>query len=166
MFPKGMAGPGRSGTKKHLTLAAEFNSLFETLSQRHGALLERLAKYVFRPCVSYTMTSDEWRIGLVPDANRRSFQTKIGRFTVTEADAVMSLVRLDASGELNKVKLCEMCQVKWRVALGPTIRFCPGNVCRDAFYAKSPGYHERKKKNQEKYRQGLKEAVAAGANIK
>jgi hypothetical protein len=161
MRPQGADGPGRAGTQQHIELAAQYKSVFENLNTLHIALNDRLARYAFRPCVSYTINSDDWRFGLVPDSNRRFFQTKVGQFTVTESDAVMSLVRLDASGELNKVKLCRQCKMVWRVSLREIDRFC-GDVCREAFYANSPNYHERKAANQRKYREGLKQLQARG----
>ncbi len=116
MFPQKMAASGTAGTRRHKQLAAKFRTRFQDLNQQHIALNELLARYVFRPCVSYTVVSDEWRLGLVPDANQRFFQTTVGQFTVTEADAVMSLVRLDANGELNKVRVCEQCKKVWLIS--------------------------------------------------
>jgi hypothetical protein len=165
MFPNGNDGPGRSGTKRHLALAAEYKAIYDDLNKRHIELNDRLALYAFRPCVAYTINSDEWRFGIVPDANRRVFQMKVGPFTATEADAVMSMVRLDASGQLSQVRLCEQCQKVWRVSLRKLDRFC-GDVCREAFYAKSPDYHKRKAANQRKYREGLKRARANGVTLR
>ncbi len=53
---------------------------------------------------------------MVPDENKRWFQMHIGNETISEADAVISLVRLAESGDLGKVRLCEMCKERWRVA--------------------------------------------------
>jgi hypothetical protein len=163
MFPND--GPGRSGTKKHLALAAQYNEHVEDLSRRLVALNDRLALYAFRPSVGYILTADEWRFGIVPDANRRLFQMNAGPFTVTEADAVMSMVRLDASGQIGQVRLCAQCQKVWRVSLREIDRFC-GETCRTAFNAQSPEYKDRKAANQREYRKGLKRAAANKANIK
>jgi len=165
MRPQGANGPGRAGTKRHMELAAQYKSVFESLNTLHVGLNDRLARYAFRPSVSYTVNSDDWHFGLVPDSNRRLFQTKIGQFTVTEADAIMSLVRLDASGELSKVRLCEECGKRWRVSERKIDRFC-SDKCRDTFHAKSPEYHTRKAANQQRYREKLKLAHTNGANLR
>ena len=161
MFPQKMAGPGRAGTRRHKQLAAKFKTRFQDLDQQQIALNELLARYAFRPCVSYIFVSDEWRPGLVPDTNQRFFQTKVGQFTVTEADAAMSLVRLDANGKLHKVRLCKMCRARW--LYGRTIdKYCC-DACRDEDRRNSPDYHERKAEAQRKYREGLERGKAAGA---
>jgi hypothetical protein len=69
------------------------------------------------------------------------------------------LCRLAANRELYKVRLCEMCGERWRVSERKMDRFCC-QKCREAFYAQSPEFHERKAKNQRKYRDGLKKADA------
>ena len=97
---------------------------------------------------------------MVPDENKRWFQMHIGNETISEADAVISLVRLAESGDLGKVRLCEMCKERWRVAAKRNYRFC-SDQCREAFYAKAPDYHSRKAANQRKYREGLKRKLAA-----
>ena len=157
-------GPARGGTKKHLALAGQYKEHFEDLSRRVDELNERLALYAFRPCVTYIVTPDEWRYGIVPDS-KRLFQMQVGRFTATEADAAMSLVRLDASGQLSQVRLCEQCKEVWRVSLREIDRFC-GEACRTAFNTQSTDYRDRKKINQREYRKRLKQAAANGARIK
>ncbi|MGB8481729.1 MAG: hypothetical protein WCE63_23245 [Acidobacteriaceae bacterium] len=151
MFPQGRDAPGRAGTPRHIELAAQMKVLWEQANQLHIALNERLAGYSFRPCVSYTLVFDEWRLGLVPDAIPGSFQVKLGRFTATEADAVMSMVRLDANGELGQVRLCPQCKKIYRVSLREMDRFC-GSVCQLAHQAADPKHLERKAKNQAKHR--------------
>jgi hypothetical protein len=92
---------------------------------------------------------------MVPDQKERWFQMYVGDQTISEADAVISLVRLAETGDLRKVRLCEMCKERWRVAAKRNYRFCSGE-CREAFYAKAPDYHSRKAANQRKYRENLK----------
>lgn len=162
MFPDGRDSPGRGGSKKHHALAADYRELFEDLTRRHIELNDRLAHYAFRPCVSYTVTQDEWRFGIVPDANQGLFQMKVGPFTATEADAVMSMVRLDASGQLSQVRLCEECKEVWRVSLREMDRFC-GEACRTAFRVKSPEYHAKKAASQREYRKQEKQRNANAA---
>ena len=97
---------------------------------------------------------------MVPDSNKRWFQMKINAWTISEADVVLALVRLDLSGEVHKVRLCEMCKDRWRVAEKSNYRFCSAQ-CREAFYVSQPGYDEQKAKNQRKYRTNLKKIHAA-----
>ena len=85
---------------------------------------------------------------------------RIGDKTINEGDAVISLVRLAETGELVKVRLCEMCKERWRVAAKRNYRFC-SDQCREGFYTKSPDYHSRKAANQRKYRENLKRIQAA-----
>src|SRR6266581_3478633 len=87
--------------------------------------------------------------------NKRWFQMTIGQETISEADAALSLVRLAETGELGKVRLCEMCKERWRVAAKRSYRFC-SDRCREDFYAKAPDYHGRKAANQRRYRENLK----------
>jgi hypothetical protein len=153
MFPQGIDddAPGRAGTPRHMELAAQMKVLWEKANQVHIALNERLAGYSFRPCVSYTLVIDEWRLGLVPDTIRGSFQVELGPFTVTEADVVMAMVRLDANGELGQVRLCPQCKKIYRVSLREMDRFC-GKVCWLAHQAADPEHLKRKAKNQAEHR--------------
>ena len=96
---------------------------------------------------------------MVPDDNRRWFQMTIGDETISEADVVVSLVRLAECRELKKVRLCETCKRRWLVAAKSNFRFC-SDRCREDFYAKSPDYHDRKAANQRRYRDNLKRNLA------
>ena len=88
--------------------------------------------------------------------SRDWFQMKIDReTTISEADAVLSLVRLDLIGEIEKVRLCENCAERWFVAK-KNFRFCSGGACREASYAKDPKYRRRKANNQREYRKRVK----------
>lgn len=160
MYPNGLQGSSRSGTKRHLELGAEYQEVAANLNKQHIAINDQLARYAFRPSVSYFMATDEWRFGLVPDTKRKQFEMKLGTYTVTEADAVMAMVRLDAIGQLKQVKLCEQCRKEWRV-LREIDRFC-GEACRLEFYASSKEQQDRKAANQKKYRQKLKLLEARG----
>ena len=79
----------------------------------------------------------------------------IGQETISEADAVISLVRLAETGDLRKVRRCEMCKERWLVAAKRNYRFC-SDRCRETFYASSSDYHSRKAANQRRYRENLK----------
>ena len=127
---------------------------------RHVALNETLEKYVFRPRSTFIMAPRLWMFGMVPDENKRRFKIQIAGETISEADAALSLVRLAQTGDLRKVRLCEMCKERWRVAAKRSYRFC-SDQCREAFYATSPEYHSRKAANQRKYRETLKRNEAA-----
>jgi hypothetical protein len=127
---------------------------------RHVALNKALEKYVFRPRATFIIVPRLWMFGMVPDENKRRFKIHIAGETISEADTVLSLVRLAQTGDLGKVRLCEMCKERWRVAAKRSYRFC-SDQCREAFYAKSPEYHSRKAANQRKYRETLKRNEAA-----
>lgn len=129
------------------------------LEQRHRTLNELLSIYAFRPRVTHRVFRGEWVFGLVPDDNRRWFTTRIGDETTSEADAVMSLLRLASTGDLTKIRRCETCRDRWMFAAKRNYRFCSVK-CRETFYAKAPDYHDRKAKNQRVYRLGLKQAKA------
>lgn len=130
------------------------------LHDRHIALNEALEKYAFRPRATYIITGHAWMFGMVPDKNVRWFKMHFGYETISEADAVMSLVRLAETGDLERVRLCEMCKERWRFAAKRNYRFC-SDQCREVFYAKSADYHSRKAANQRKYRENLKRAQSA-----
>jgi len=131
------------------------------LGQRYDALQKALSKYIFHPTVTYVMGARKWLFfGMVPDGGKRWYQMCIGQQLLTEADAVIALLRLAETGDLHKVRLCEMCHRHWLVAARRNSRFC-SQKCREAFYAKSPDYHSRKAANQRKYRENLKRTQAA-----
>ena len=111
----------------------EFDKVHRQLEERHRSLNEMLGRYVFRPRVTHSVFVGTWHFGMVPDDNRQSYSTKIGDRTIAEADAVMAMVRLDSTGDLGQVHLCEMCQQEWHVAAKRSYRFC-SDVCRTNFY--------------------------------
>jgi hypothetical protein len=130
------------------------------LHNRHVELNRALEKYAFRPRATYVIADGRWIFGMVPDDNGRWFQLKIGSETITEADVVLSLVRLAEAGDLGKIQRCEMCKLVWLFAAKRNYRFC-SNQCREGFYAKSADYHGRKAANQQRYRERLKRSKAA-----
>jgi hypothetical protein len=139
-----------------------YKRLFRQTELLHSVVNEALCRYAFRPQVTYFVASEIWRGGLVPQDNPRWFQMKTQpsmhspfQITVSEADAVMSLVRLDLIGEITKVRLCDMCQDVW-LAARKSDQHCCSTQCREAFYAKHPDYHHRKATNQRGYRRRLK----------
>ena len=125
------------------------------LHDRHVALNLALAKYAFRPRATYVLAGGTWIFGMVPDDSGKWFQMNFGNDTVSEADAVLSLVRLAETGDLEKLRLCAWCKVKWMFAGKRSYRFC-SDKCRELFYASSPDYHSRKAATQRKYRDRLK----------
>ena len=125
------------------------------LGNRHAALNEALEKYIFRPRATCVIFGGRWIFGMVPDENKRWFRMTIGQETISEADAVISLVRLAETGDLRKVRRCEMCKERWLVAAKRNYRFC-SDRCRETFYASSSDYHSRKAANQRRYRENLK----------
>jgi hypothetical protein len=142
---------------------------FRWIERFAAALNARLAKYKFHPEIAYayrlpgsiSVMQNLWAGGMVPDVKERWFQTKLNGWTISEGDAVLSLVRLDLTSELHKVALCGMCEKRWRVAAKSHYKFC-SDGCRETYYAKSPNYHRRKAAAQRKYRENRKRAEAAG----
>ncbi|MGH9727511.1 MAG: hypothetical protein ACRD4V_02835 [Candidatus Acidiferrales bacterium] len=118
----------------------------------HSAVNQSLYRYIFRPRLTYFIHAELWMGGMVPDARSEWFEVPLNGFRVSEADAVLALVRLDLTGELGKVRVCEMCHRRWCVAGRSHYRFC-SKGCREAWYESQPDYHERKARNARRYRQ-------------
>jgi hypothetical protein len=138
----------------------EFEKLYVEMERLHTALNRALYRYTFRPRLTYLVAYPTWSGGMVPDNKKGSFQIDIDReTTISEADAVLSLVRLDLIGEIQKVRLCEHCSQQWFVAR-KNFHFCSGNGCREASYAKNPKYLSRKALNQKAYRNRMKSSRA------
>jgi hypothetical protein len=136
--------------------SADYRRLLRDMQRLHTALNRALYRYAFRPRVTYFVAADFLHGGMVPDDNRRCFRMKIDhQTTISEGDAVLSLVRLDLVGDIEKVRLCENCSERWFVA-HKNFRFCSGNSCREDSYAKDPKYLRRKAYNQRAYRTRLK----------
>lgn len=115
----------------------------------------RLTGYVFHPCVT-RRAAGEKRFGVIALSSDSSFiPAPANQIAATEADAALGLVRLHAMGDLGKVRLCEVCRERWLASTHSNYRFC-SKACRQQFYESQPDYHERKKKNQRKYRETLK----------
>jgi hypothetical protein len=142
------------------TDSPEYKRLYRQTERLHSAVNEALCRYAFRPRVTYFVASGVWRGGMVPDDNSRLFVTSVSGQTISEADAALSLVRLDLIGEIERVRLCENCQARWFARAKSNYRFCRGDDCREEFYAKDPGYHPRKAANQRAYRKRLKQQDA------
>jgi len=134
----------------------EWRKELRQLDLRHHLLNQALAKYIFRPRVTYRIADDTWHFGMVPDEKKRWIHIKVGERTISEADAVMSLVMLASIGEIERVHLCDMCKQRWHVAAKRNYRFC-SNECRESFYKSAPEYHATKAAIQRRYRARQKE---------
>jgi hypothetical protein len=100
------------------------------LHDRHVALNEALEKNVFRPRATYIIAGRSWIFGVVPDDNVRCVSRCISEMkTIGEADGAMSLVRLAETGDLGKIRLCETCKERRRVA-DNTLGSVPINAAR------------------------------------
>jgi hypothetical protein len=148
--------------------AKDYNKLIRAIERSTDALNQVLAQYSFRPQVAYfrpwsgaSVLQHDWAGGMFPDVDKRWFKIQIGDSTISEGDAVLALVRLHLANEGHKVTLCEECRKRWRVVAKSHYRFC-SDRCRGNYYAKSPDYHDRKAKNQARYRANNKRARAAG----
>lgn len=139
-----------------------YKRLYRQAEHLHSEINEALLRYTFVPRVTFFIAEGAWLGGMAPKSNSRWFETKIQPvkhqpwISLSEPDAVLSLVRLDLTGEIAKVRLCENCGERWRVATKSDAKFCSAE-CRQGFYAKRPEYHARKAANQRKYRMKLKQ---------
>jgi hypothetical protein len=139
------------------------------LQTRHERLDLQMARYTFKPELNYSFASGFWGLDMVPKHPRGPYVELHGpgfaylprRIRVSEPVVITALGRLAAARELYKVRLCAQCQKHWRVSEREMDRFC-SQQCREAFYAKSPDYHERKASNQRNYRERLKPIKARG----
>ena len=123
-------------------------------------LNKALRRYVFRPSVTYSLAYDTLRGVMNPDKDPRGFNAEIvPGITISEADAVLSLLQLDLLGDLDRLRLCRTCKARWFLAAKKNYRFC-GPICRAEFYKSEPEYLPRKRRNQREYRQRLKRAKA------
>ena len=86
------------------------------MEELFSSVNRRLSRYIFRPAAQFSLMADQWRFGVLPDAKKGSFQIRVDGCTVTESDAVIAMVRLNITGELYKVHLCDMCRSRWRVS--------------------------------------------------
>jgi hypothetical protein len=145
---------------------ARFAELTEQIKKTGRSVNEALRKYKFHPQVAYvrrpgdvSVLQNVWAGEMVP--TRRWFEVRINGSVISEPYAVLALVRLDLTGELHKVRLCEMCRLRWRVVAKSHYRFC-SDKCREEFYANQPDYHQRKRRNQQRYRETLKKLGRKG----
>jgi hypothetical protein len=157
---KELRGPAGPKTQKCSELGVQHSYLLGFLDRRYHEISDRLARYVCRPGIAYTAVGGECRSGVVALPRHNVTVIRTGSFPITESDAALALVRLHATGDLSKVRLCETCGKRWRVAAHSNYRFC-SKECREKFYESQPDYLERKKKNQRKYRNNLKLKQAA-----
>ena len=126
----------------------------ERFRVRHNALNQRLARYAYVPALAYGDTG-VWRFAMVPMSSRGPhvvLESDGVPVEVSEASVVAALCRLAASRELYKIKLCETCGLRWRVAERRMDRFC-SQKCREAFHTNSDEYREKKAEHQRQYRE-------------
>ena len=125
----------------------------EQFRQHHNALNLQLARYIHIPALAYSPDYGVWRFGMVPK-HPRGPEIKLSDESfdvlVNESTVIAALCRLAANRELHKVRLCEMCGERWRVSERKIDKFC-SQKCREAFYAKSDEYRERKATNQRNF---------------
>jgi hypothetical protein len=124
---------------------------------RHNELNERLSDYCFRPAMVYDVNRGVWRYTCLAKAS--GFVHPITRpdslITVSAAAVVGALVRLAASRNLQKVRLCEQCKENWLLSERKMDRFC-GQQCREVFDRARPDFKDRKRRNQKNYRENQK----------
>lgn len=140
----------------------------EHFRERHNAFNQLIARYTYVPVLDYSPDYGIWRFNAVPKRSRGPKITVSDGYSNTRVDestVIAALCRLAANRELFKVRLCVQCEKRWRVSEREMDRFC-SQRCREAFYAKSPEFRKRKAKNQQKYRDNLKQDIARGANLR
>ena len=151
-----------------LTGDLEYGRLAERFHRRHNALNRLLSPYAHVPAFAYSIKAGVWHFGMVPKRSRGpEIKVDVEHVPVrmNESSTIAALARLAANRELHKVRLCEQCRERWLVSERQIDRF-HNQQCRDAYHAKSPGYHDRKAANQRAYRQRVRQGLAAGANFK
>jgi hypothetical protein len=129
---------------------------------RVNRLNKALAKYTFHPHATYLLLSRTKEFGMRSADHTELVKLQIGgKFFgyVSEALAVLALVRLANMGDLKKVRQCAMCRNRWCLAAKRNYRFCSAQ-CRESFYIKSPKYSSRKAASQRAYRARLKQRKA------
>jgi hypothetical protein len=126
----------------------------EQFRERHNAFNKLIGRYTLTPLMEYSPKYDIWRFNAVPKGLRGP-KIIIDGIRVDESTVVAALCRLAARRELYKVRLCELCRECWRVSEREMDKFC-SQKCREAFYAQSSDFRDRKAKNQQKYRENMK----------
>lgn len=149
-FPSDCNRDTPEGERLYLELSRKADDLARALNKQ-------LHRYIFRPQVAYarlpgsiSVLQNVWAGGMAPD-RRTGLETTVNGWPVSEADAALALVRLDLSGDLAKIVLCEMCHERWLVVWKKSYRFC-SKKCREESYTQLPDYHERKARTQRERR--------------
>jgi hypothetical protein len=136
----------------------EYRRLRRTAERLHSKLNESLARYTFRPRLTFYEFSGLWGAGLVSDSPRKFRMKSIfgndgGRQTIAEADAVLILTRLD---QIERVRLCSGCHVRWLAARKSDHEHC-SKKCREILRNARPDYLRGKRERQREYRRILRE---------
>ena len=142
--------------------------LRDKFRRRHNAFNRLLSRYAHVPAFAYSIEGGVWHFGMVPKGSSGleiKLEADFGTVRVNESTVIASLARLAANRDLHKVLLCVQCGERWRVSERRVDRFC-SQKCREAWYATSEGYHDRKAKNQRMYRQRVKHGHEAGASFR
>jgi hypothetical protein len=133
--------------------------LRERFRVRHNALNATLSNYAFCPVMAYDLKSGSWRHNMISRKSRGpQIEVPLAGVTV-QVDApsvVNALVRLAASRQRYKLRLCDQCKRVWRVSERRIDRFCSG-TCRQMAYAQDPEFGARRREIQRRYRQNQKQ---------
>jgi hypothetical protein len=133
------------------------------LSRKHHGINEMLSRYSFSPIIQRVLGERRWMLSMhsslsadefalhrvVDEGRKRLSRGEIQlsfhyEHSVSEADVVMRILNLAAATEFDRLKQCDQC-FKWLFAERSHQRFCPGAVCRQAKYSKSPKYKNYRK---------------------
>jgi hypothetical protein len=142
----------------------------EDLDEQRDAVNQLLARYTYVPQVGYS-----WSFDMVPQLRPKAGEDSLSvtmtdglvaygygpeslavdgdhdSFIVSEEYVVAAMGRLANQRELYKVRLCEQCRERWRLAERTIDRFC-SDLCRITSFQNSKDYKERQRKHQERYR--------------
>ena len=149
----------RKLTKEEIERVQESARLEICFRERHRTLIRTVAKYTCVPCLAFYIPTAAWRFDMVPKLRigpTKEIEDGNNVIQITESSAILALLRLATKRELLKVRLCENCGERWRVSERLLDRFCSDEF-RESFYKKSPKFKDRKARNQQRYRENLKQ---------
>jgi hypothetical protein len=136
----------------------EVAQIRDRLRERHNVFVEQLARYRLVPVLACDLRSAEWQFNTVPKMQRgRVIHVSDGNFVVEvcETAVALALCRLAVKQELFKVRLCAMCNDRWKVSERKMDRFC-SQQCRERFRLTEPELRDRHARQQREYRERRK----------
>lgn len=127
----------------------------DDLGRRHSALNEYLSRYSFIPAITRVWLARKWMFSTYshPDDGQFTFERHVSKKSrsaelsiqhkVTEADAVLHILILASTDELDRLKQCDLC-FRWLYADRRHKEFCSAE-CRKKKYSGSSRFKEYRK---------------------